>query len=384
MNLQLKKSTCIAFLYVYALCISGYTFMKRGVGFISYTILIGVILYGLCRKMNVRFDKGKFYLFVLGVYAICLQIFHYYWNGKNSVLITNALIIIITVFILFFLPHIISIIKFEELCRVYENVAVMCSVGVIIQFLEIYLFHGSVEQICILPSSWLFIEKESVMRPVSIFTEPSAYGNFAAIAVIMALYEKKRKLAFYLSGTIALSTSLLGIIIVAFIYLYKKKNQGIKIRLNTILTLTMLIFAIIALISILRVGGLEFARYYRSFQIRVLNGFEIMKRLNFSQWMLGIGSGNVVNTIQQGEAAFLSGVTSVLINYGVIEFLLFGLFIINLIVKNKRDSFGRMIGWIIVILSLGQSMFLNFKFLMWLSVYYFFYYHERAIGKGCV
>lgn len=380
MKIELRGGICEAFLYVYALCVSGYTFMGKCVGAITYIVLFLIVLLKSFQGIHAKLDKEKIYLLILGVYAFGLQIYHYFHDGKNSVLLTHAALIAIIVFLLICIPHAV---EFKKLCLVYEAVAVICSIGIVIQFIKIFLFHMAIERICILPSSWLFTNVGEVMRPVSIFTEPSGYGSFATIAVIFALYEKKKKLAIYLAGTIVLSTSLSGILMVAFIFWYKQEDKKLKLRLGTVTMGVFIVITLIIVLYILKTGGLDFARYYRSFQIRVLNGFRIIQKIDYSKLIFGIGIGNVGNIVnsKSGDATFLSGITAVLVNCGIIEFLLFCVVLVNLIKDNNRNSYGRLIGWLIVLASLGKPIFFNFNFLMWFSAYYFFHYYEKNMGK---
>ncbi len=352
-----------------------YTIVGKGVGFITYVFCILALLISVCKgkKLIIRRLKEKTLFTVMTISCISAQIGNYIIRNHNSTLITSAAVCIIIWGILLVLPDLIG---FESFYKYFKLACILVSFVIIIQFILIYVFHQDISRIYLLPEKWAFASDESIThaRPISIFPEPSFYGNFAGMMVLLSCYKKERYISIYFLFTAVLSTSLTGICICMFFIVFdwnsrrKKSIKNIDVRkwLVAAIFLTVLFFVYQCFAS----GGLDFARYGRSFYIRVISGYRAMKMFDWKDLLFGIGYGNMHFFVNPGVSNYLSGIFTIIINYGIINMLIFLMFCMDFFLRCKKMQYTRMAIAGILVLMIGQAMFYNTSFLIWIFIIY--------------
>lgn len=257
--------------------------------------------------------------------------------------------------------------------KVLKVSAVIFMIGILYQSVLIYvlgqgatpLFKGNV------------LSDSISFRPLSFFSEPQAYATYMAAVLLIALYKNKLLFSVLIAFTIFLSTSSLGIVVVAlsFIIFIIGNNRLTKKRR---ILYAILIIAVCAFVFSFFSQITEFV-FGKIQNIDIMNddrlskGFLIISKMNFFDILTGIGVSNSAYIIQlplyfAKQAAYLTSFTGVLISYGVLAAMVFYVMLIKHAIK--RDSELRAIGILIIALTFMQTIFFNYWFFHWYVLYY--------------
>lgn len=209
-------------------------------------------------------------------------------------------------------------------------------------------------------------------RPSSIFSEPALFAQYTCPCLIMNMFSKskKKKIYFFLIVTIAifLTKSANGIMYILAIWLFSITYtiyKYIKNKKTTIKSIYILAFFIVVfLITIFYnniVGfrtnsdSLLLSRLTEIFDssgqtsgsMRVVRGWTIYDGLTWYEKIFGIGTGNIIlyldmhpNIVKMFSKAYngyMSGLSAIFVNSGLIGGILFFIWLIKIFIKNNNE-----------------------------------------------
>jgi hypothetical protein len=277
-----------------------------------------------------------------------------------------------------------SSINFNSFYKSYKIVGIVAGSIMVFQFVRLFFFNIPAVPVIILPIAiedlhyWGNLQG---LRPSSLFTEPQAYCSFLAPLIIMTILQKELYLTFFLSITMFMSTSSLGIGLVFMILLiYRTLFKSKK-------SFTPILFLIILSYLFYNLDVFDFARNKIfstdiSNDIRLSRGFIIFSNFNFTDLIFGIDITTQsyvlknlnyywvtqhINNESEHLLGYLTTYSGVLVKYGIISFFIFNRLFYKL-VKNEDKQF-RIFLFIIIILSFSQTILFNYWFLFYYTIY---------------
>ncbi|PIC63988.1 hypothetical protein CSV79_08695 [Sporosarcina sp. P13] len=197
------------------------------------------------------------------------------------------------------------------------------------------LFKSLIEE-----NSW----SKSYMRPNSFFSEPSYLAIYLLPVIGLLLNYQKYLLVLFFYSVLILSTSTLGIVGGGIILiLYTVLNRKVKLLILTIIIL--FLFYVIAI----KYFDLEWLMQFnidktvniqdRS-QIRVAGYLEYFELIPTFNQIIGVGFGQLSNYFKAYNLAnYSNAFVLMLINFGIIGFLTYVLFIMWSFLKSKKEGF---------------------------------------------
>lgn len=331
------------------------------VGSIGQMILFFYVLIFLLTHRNILFSVPKeFLLFVL--ITIPIQIFDFLSvGGFNTSRAVNLVMILVYLFLLS-----IYRINLSGLYKVYKIVAVLSSIAIIVQFVQIYFMNQIVHTIMLLPMDRPKGWYSEGLRPQGFFPEPQVYATFILPVLVLALKNKDYKLAVFFSVSIVLSTSSLGVLCTAGVWLYyilfSPLGSGRKISL-----ITLVIIGAIALTqmnifeyTIQKITSTDFSN-----NVRLTRGFSIYNVLPDVNKFFGIGVNNLkyfhesgqlnmsnYNSFGMRNPAYITTIPQLLINYGLISTLLY----LKMLYVFFKNTSLRLMVVLLFVLSFGQTI----------------------------
>ncbi len=362
------------FLFVMAIVFSSYEIF--GIS-LTYVILgIQAIYTWVMRgKRFVLLDKSfLFFMMVLLVHEIIMMFIH---SDDAKTIFNNIIGAVIAVVIIGTFSSGIDLEKFK---KAYYIIAAIVSLGLLYHAFLVYGLGIPVTPIKLIPGliSRSTIQWEHyLMRPMSCFIEPQAYATFMIPAIFFLLNDKKMFWALATTVCVLLSTSSLGILMCAAMWLVVLVDSGISLQKK----ITIVAFGIIFLAVALKSDIFQFAfnkidNIDTSSDARLSQGFIIYGQMPFEDQIFGIGKRSLVNYILNHDIyvprmkfaadaskwSYVTTIAGILIYYGLAGILSFIVFVAGQI--KKKDFMIKEFAVLLVAISFGQTILFNVYFIL--------------------
>lgn len=356
--------------WVFALCplLNNVTVGIFSLGTILMTLLS--LMYILLKKEKIYTDR---YLGVLIVALVLQSLLIVLMRPNDQYTFNTALNDVLFYFQIIVFSTAIGRGFDKGFWRILKITAVIFMLGILYQSVLIYVMGRSVTPLFtgnVLPDTISY-------RPLSFFSEPQAYATYMVAIMLIALYKNEIIFAVIIAFSIFLSTSSLGIAVVAISFVVfilgnnrlSKKKRAIYAIL--IVAVCALVFTFFSQITEMVFGKIQ--NINLSNDDRLAKGFIILSKMPFIDILTGIGVSNSVYITQlplffAKQAAYLTSFTGVLISYGVVVALVFYCMLVKHVLK--KDAELRAIGILIIALTFMQTIFFNYWFFYWYVLYY--------------
>lgn len=317
-------------------------------------------------------------MMVLFLHEIIMIIIH----ANDAKIIFNNIIgaIIAVLFVGALSPEI----NLDKLKKAYYIIAIVVSIGLVYHAILVYGLGRPVTPIQLIPS---LISQSTVqwdnklMRPMSCFIEPQAYATFMTPVIFFLLNEKKMIGALSATICVLLSTSSLGILMCAIMWLVVLVDSNLSIQMKIII-----IFGGIAFLAfILNNNIFQFAvnkieNIDTSSDARLSQGFIIYSQMPFWDQIFGVGKCSLVTYILDnniyvprmkyatdvGKWSYVTTIAGMLIYYGVFGIFSFAVFVVGQL--KKKNFMIREFIILLVILSFGQTILFNVYFVLYYTL----------------
>ena len=308
---------------------------------------------------------------------------------RDKIIFNTLLEAIIAVSITLFAYRNIS---YNAALKLYSLVAMFASIFILYQAAEVYILGRAVSQIQLLPFLNSTNNISKGYRLCGIFSEPQAYATFVIPAIFMVLNEKKLYFAAYLSFTVLLSTSTLGVIAVGYLWVFycltAQISQSKKLLIIGAIILAALAFSSFSLFSSAKEKLLGTDLLTNA---RITQGFEIYSKLpdgytkivgichrDLSQYIAekGMILYRMAFTTKSYKWSYVTTISSIMIYYGFFGIILFLKSIVNIWKRAERNT--RVYILLIVILSFGQTLLFNVWYILVYSMLFIFIREEQT------
>lgn len=365
---------CIPFIYIFA------EYEIAGIS-LSWLLVLGmifflVIKYGIA---HVIVFKPLAYLFVFMVIHDMLK--SIYSTVNYGMWLERIMIFVLIIFM-------IGKVDEDKLFKVWSICSIVVLIGIIFHSYQIYILNIPATQIKILPFNFSDVDNANYayFRPRSIFSEPAACVSW--LAPLLAYWLRKGKLSFSIIITVSilLTTSSIGVVMVALLWIYTlfEKENSIKLNKKILLTLVIAVFA-----WLLFSTGIFSDTTNKVLKISVDNGSDysrvllgIMLYINAPALvrMWGIKYATVEDYLRSGDIAlskyhlsneysflgFVNAFGNCILNYGFVGLILYVYFYCETFKVINRSQKGYFFICLVSIMS--QSAFFNSYFLMQMSI----------------
>ncbi len=377
---KINAALLVSTIFLLSIVLMQYSLYGIGMGY--YVLLLMVcVLFVLYRKVFV-----EMWLLIYMMYCFLFQfIYHHYFHGDEI----SGLSIVLCIVIIVFISPFIHINKLYETYKVIGGIAI---IGLFYQAIMVYLFNQNVNMIKIINIDVLWANNYSSNRPVSFFTEPQAYATFILPFLFLSLKFRDFILSIIITLSVFMSTSSQGIIISVILwllYIYYEKKSIYKIVVSLLGIVFLGLFLVLDVFSFARVKIFGIDIYN---DVRLSRGFYIFSSLSgFEKWFgVGLGMENVKDYVvgsgyfdwAQGNdmAGYTSGISGLLVQYGIIGGLIMALMFVSLFYKSNKDN--RMILMMILISSFSQNLVFNSWFVYYFVIYMSFSVEENEYGSA--
>lgn len=336
---------------------------KNKVGIIELLFtLYGILIYYSYGVASV----GDFLIALIGLYAFVIKKTYFVYKPLFYLLlfiILHEIILtlflksipgyfinstIITIFNILIVGFIVSVIDPEKLYNSFVLLAIICMIGLVYHFTQIYFFHQYIHPIKI-PFLPELGEKSRLLefsnRPVSFFPEPASYASFMAIPLFWSLQKKKMILSLIFTLSILLSTSTNGFVYVAVLWIstFFTGNFHRKYKFISIVLLVIIV-SIVVKTQYFDAGINKIERTDYMNNVRLVNGPILYFRMPLIHQILGVDAANLSdyvnsNSVSGNHLVLYSGVFYAstfwlaLGKYGVLGLFFYLLILIKLFKK---------------------------------------------------
>lgn len=422
-NLTAFKSACILF----TVAIISIPFFRQYASFIPGVNIADLLLAGasiavllLNRKKNINWKRVKplILLWFFGTFVSLLS-----FTVQQEVTIDNITRIIRFSFYVILIILSASYFERKIALKFYKGLCILLSIYIILQ-VAIYHSIGIILPFKILPMPWIdgrIFDISDAMAwaerwyfvPSGVFIEPGYAAQFLLPGLALSLYgwlkHKKTdvKSTILIFTAIILTTSSQGIFIgtlilgLYIIFRAKRSNNRLRLLKNAFIIALFFVFIILFMNldgvqnSIEKVTGEIQGGSSTSF--RIYRGGEIFLQLPVLFKVIGVGHGNIGNFVVENmiitkydpailtpiAADYANGISTVLLYYGVLGFIL----LINLywnLWRNTKDAF-RLIVITLVVLSMVASLYFSILMVFYISLIYAgynFYENDSDLKEG--
>lgn len=362
------------FLFVISIIFSSYEILGMSLTYVFLGIYV-IYTWFICGKCFILLDKSfLFFMIVLLVHEMIMIFVH---SSDAKTIINNIIGAIIAVAIVGTLS---SRINLKKLKRVYYIIAIIVSFMLLYHAVLVYGLGRAVTPIQLIPGlishSTLQWER-SLMRPMSCFIEPQAYATFMIPAIFFLLNDKKMIWALIATICILLSTSSLGILMCAVMWLFVLFDSDLSLQIKIGIVVLGIVFLVVALQS--NISQFAFNKIKNidiSSDARLSQGFIIYSQMPIGDQVLGIGKRSLVDYILNnniyvprmkyatnvGKWSYVTTIAGILIYYGLAGIFSFGIFVAGQI--KKKDFMIREFIVLLVAISFGQTILFNVYFVL--------------------
>lgn len=274
----------------------------------------------------------------------------------------------------------------NRLYKSWKIAGLIYSIGLLYQLVLVNVFGQRVGPISLIPGYSIRPNDYLMMvsRPSSFFTEPASFVNAMIPLEFMALRRRDFRVATVVSLIILSSTSTVGIILSAILWVATLWRRESKKRTKVIAIISLAV--IVYFFSNLSIFNESLSKLIRvaeggsTFGSRVVTGFEIVKAQSLPELIIGTEYNELANFIRdhsllfsqdsivglywnngQGDV-FINTFGQLMFRYGIVGLILFLLPLINYM-KSKTYS-AKAFSIMVVAAIFGQSMLLNSYYFM--------------------
>lgn len=233
-NLQKKKSCIIEYYLPFYIMLAPYKFGIIDLGTIG--LIICAFLMLLRENGRIIFKKSQAVFFAFLGYAIIKNIFNLFLGDNSFDTIFNK---VVSFTVQFLLCIFVSSFGFNEkaLFRAYKFAGVIFSVGLIYQLIKLNAFGAQVTPISIIPGYILRGEAaEESVRPSSFFAEPEWFVSAMLPLEFLSLKRLDYKWAVFSTVMILASTSTVGVVLSAVLWLTVLGSNKVKFKSKAVIT----------------------------------------------------------------------------------------------------------------------------------------------------
>lgn len=323
-------------------------------------------------KITISLKSKSFFLFF--IYMIFRDILHIFFsNGATISSQINRLIEYVVLYVLIF--FVVGKFNEDTLYKWWKIAGIIFGAGMLYHVIQIMIFNNSVTPISLIPG---YVIREDAlrgsMRPTSFFAEPAAYVTSMMPLLFLALKRKDLKWAFVSTFLILISSSTVGVILSAVLWilfvLIEKKSTRTRITMIFLICASVVLFLNFGVFSealqklelVLKGGSTLGSRVIAPFEViglmdwtQLLFGSNVLGVKEFileDQTKLQPGSVSLLYA-QSKDSVFLNTVASLIFRYGLLGLGLFwGCF------RNKifdKGSEVRMYAIMLLIAVMGQG-----------------------------
>lgn len=341
---------------------------------LSSIFLIVLICIKIFSDQRLRLDKD-FALISIFIIFSSLLFFAYY---SNFLILKNLLFSLVSIFSILFL---FKNFNFKLFYKSYSFAAIISIVGIFIQAAYVYFGNNRLTGPIVAFPSLLSDSNIALSsnRPMSFFAEPQAFATYILVFIILSIYRKKVLLTILSVIAIFLSGSSLGILMIIIILPLTLLDQKMYKSLYIVLVIGTAILLLLTRIETFNFIFEKIMNIDISNDLRLANGFKIYFSLPLFNMVFGSGIGNFSAILDMNDIPYLSlyrsSISGILIDFGAIFFVFYIIFLF----KNLRLSRGpqRIILISLLILSFGQTIFLNSWFTLYMGVFYILKFEKK-------
>lgn len=404
-----KKENYLVYLMPFYFLLSQYRFFSVQVSIILLLCIAGRLF--LTKRINMRINcRFLCFLGYVAIHDFATALLGY----SDSATSFHRLLEYGLNFVLILLVYAQDIHE-AKLFKVWKVAVCIYALGLIIHYVQIYVFHKPVQMIQILPGAGA-INTNDPNRPRSLFQEPSYLAEAMLPFLFLSLKRRNFKWSVIASGIIFFSTSVNGILLATILWLMffsqfltKLKRFCVKVmryfyeRRNDKIAITLWSFSAVVIIAVL-FGGVQasVARVFSvlnggaSFSARITQGFEVVSKLNFLQLLFGTFYNQAIDFVRdniwlftntsvgmyvdQGESfVFLNGFCSLLFRYGLVGMALF-LYTFRGMLFDKAFK-ARKYAYISLIALFGNDSLLNAPYFATTLLLLIYYYRKPSVKE---
>lgn len=330
-------------------------------GSIGQIILFSYTIIYIMLHRNIKYKIPKWlFVFTLFIIPVQLAVFNQI-GGFNSSRLVNLLMIIVYLMLL-------SIFKvdIDGLMYVYKVIAAVASLLIIVQFIQIYFGGQVVHQIMLFSFERSELWYQEGLRPQGLFPEPQAYATFILPLLVLCLMKKEYAWSLFLTFSILLSTSTLGMICSLGVWSIYVLTSTISLKKKIIVIVILL--AVVACVITLPIFDYTMQKLLRTdflHNVRLTRGFTIYTQLPWDNKIFGIGVNNLeycqeVGLIELNDyisrvmrnPSYITTASELLINYGLIAAIIYAGMLINFF----KNSELRLMVVLLFVLSFAQTI----------------------------
>ena len=368
-----KRKNAIEMFLPFYLLLSQYEIGIVNLG--NYGLLSIAIMQLFEHNFRIQFVKLDS-ITLMFVYLVVNDFIKLFFNIDNAQTVLNY---IIEYSVLYILSIYVARVQFNEetLYKSSKIAGGLFVVGLGIQLFQVTILNTPVSPISIIPGYSL---REGLVsfRPSSFFSEPALFATNLMPLLFLTLKHKDFLFASLTTLAVVASTSTVGAILSFVLWIFFLIQVKMSRKSKALLAIAFLIVIVIILFSSVFQSSLlkleEVLKGRSTVESRIINGFEIIKTLNWNQWIWGNRyhlsseyiSDNLNNFsadstihlyIKTNSRIFMNSFSLIIFRYGIIGLLLF----LSVLYKRlKRKNYQAKPFLIMIMVSIfGQSIFLN-------------------------
>lgn len=349
-----------------------YGFMSKSITLADILIIIAltlVLIDSIITKKLVISNKDYF---VFAIWCVLSTLYASAFYAGLFSGITGAQMIKLLVYSLAIIVVPIRYFDFNLATKIYTKIVILLSIIVFVQYF-IYLIKGTFYPWVInskyfpaiyvnddyFSTGYLYMLGGGTFRPSSIFSEPALFAQYVSPCLALNMFSKdsKNKYLILLIITIAtfLGKSANGIIYVAAMWFFyilinfytTLKKNSFKLKPSFIIILLCLLLlspVYVPKINNLIFGNEKYSLMNRISEInddkgetsgsmRIMRGWQIYNKMNFTEKVSGIGIGNILNYLNihpntvkmftKSYNGYMSGLSAIFVNFGLVGGIIF-------------------------------------------------------------
>lgn len=245
MNLEYNKQNPIFLSKLLAVIIpltSVFLQYTGAIGNVGIWLMIGCVIVNLViyKKINFNMCIVSFFI-ILEIQQLLVTVIYRYSIEIYIKNMINIFLIILTVSIS------ALCVNTNKMIKIYSYLGAITTLAIYTQTILHYLLHSPIAPIVILPRLFIVAENWTALgRASGFFSEPQVYCTYMLPLLMILLYQKKYKLAIFITTGFLLSTSSLGIGMAFLLWLYtllsSKSPTVMKIMIVGLLLISVLSF----------------------------------------------------------------------------------------------------------------------------------------------
>lgn len=405
-----SKGDIFAFWFAMSFILNGYATGVSGVSLGSAVFMIMVVIALFSVLKNDKKISTQFWGVLFGFLCCSLLSFLFVDVSVSG----SAIVIAFTKLLMWICIPTIAIKKFgeyEQIRRwmmIFANVLTIYIILQTICFYTIHLYLPNIFNIGILKpyvaeyADYSRLSNTSILRPGSLLSESSFYGNFVLCTIVMcfdALKDGEKKLLkeiLFLSVGVVVSTSTSAIVLLLVVWLVylKKIPNKLKPFMYALIAIVLGYLTIVAIGSTSNSGFAQAIQYsltkfqYASTSSRLGKSFDYLDEMKGIERIIGVGLGNSLSYIQNrtgNNHVYLNSVTSLLVEVGWVGITIFfsSMFALFRKIYTYRDKVLLLIFGVYIVKGFASGVYFSTYGILFMSILFSRLYYLNKKGK-CV